>query len=49
MSVSIYDYTLPGPDGSQFSLGECRGKVIHVVNTAAGCGFTPHYQPCEKL
>ena len=26
-----------------------EGKVVIVVNTATGCGFTPHYEPLEKL
>ena len=30
-------------------LSEFKGKVILVVNTATGCGFTPQYAPIEKL
>ena len=47
--MSIYDYSLPKPDGSEFSLGEFKGKVLLIVNTATGCGFTPHYEPLEKM
>ena len=47
--MSIYDYTLPKPDGSEVSLGEFKGKVLLIVNTATGCGFTPHYDPLEKM
>ena len=47
--MSIYDYTLPKPDGSKVSLGEFKGKVLLIVNTATGCGFTPHYEPLEKM
>ena len=47
--MSIYDYTLPKPDGSEVSLGEFKGKVLLIVNTATGCGFTPHYEPLEKM
>jgi glutathione peroxidase len=32
-----------------FSLEENRGKVMLIVNTATGCGFTPHYEPIEQL
>ena len=47
--MSIYDYSLPKPDGSEVSLGEFKGKVLLIVNTATGCGFTPHYEPLEKM
>ena len=47
--MSIYDYTLPKPDGSEVSLADFRGKVLLIVNTATGCGFTPHYEPLEKM
>ena len=47
--MSIYDYTLPKPDGSAVSMADFRGKVLLIVNTATGCGFTPHYEPLEKM
>ena len=47
--MSIYDYSLPKPDGTEVSLSEFRGKVLLIVNTATGCGFTPHYEPLEKM
>lgn len=45
----IYDYKLTKADGSQLDLNDYRGKVIMVVNTATGCGFTPHYAPIEQM
>ena len=45
----IYDYTVTTGKGEQLNLGDYRGKVIMVVNTATGCGFTPQYGPIEKL
>ena len=39
--ADIYDYSVPRVDGSEQSLAEFKGKVILVVNTATGCGFTP--------
>lgn len=45
----IYDYTVTTGKGEQLSLSDFRGKVILVVNTATGCGFTPQYAPIEKL
>lgn len=47
--MSIYDYKLTAGDGSEVSLSDFKGKVMMIVNTATGCGFTPHYEPMEKL
>ncbi|MBR5949846.1 MAG: hypothetical protein IKZ87_00260 [Actinomycetaceae bacterium] len=41
--MSFYDYTVTKRDGGEFSTREFEGKVVLVVNTATGCGFTPHY------
>jgi glutathione peroxidase len=49
LMANIYDYSVPKADGSQQSLADYKGKVILVVNTATGCGFTPHYKPLEEL
>ncbi len=47
--MSIYDLKVTARDGSEVSLSDYQGKVIMVVNTATGCGFTPHYEPIEKM
>lgn len=47
--MSIYDYSVPKTDGTEYSLSECRGKVMVVVNTATGCGFTPQYKELEEM
>lgn len=47
--MSIYDYDVEKANGEKLSLEEYRGKVIVVVNTATGCGFTPHYEPLEAM
>ena len=47
--MSIYDYTVTAADGREVSLSDYRDKVILIVNTATGCGFTPHYEPIEKM
>ena len=47
--MGIYDFSVKKRDGSSFSLSELKGKVILIVNTATGCGFTPQYEGLEKL
>lgn len=47
--ASIYDFTVKNADGSDFSLKDYEGKVVIIVNTATGCGFTPQYEDLEKL
>ena len=47
--MNIYDFTVPSATGEDISLETYRGKVILIVNTATGCGFTPHYQALEEM
>ena len=47
--MSVYDFKATARDGSEHSLGEYEGKVLLIVNTATGCGFTPHYDPLEAM
>ena len=47
--MSFYDYTVKDRTGADFSLEAFRGKVVLVVNTATGCGFTPQYKPLEEM
>ena len=47
--MSIYDFTITARDGSEVSMEQYRGKVLLIVNTATGCGFTPHYEPLEAM
>lgn len=46
---SIYDFSAKAIDGRNISLGEYKGKVLLIVNTASKCGFTPQYEGLEKL
>ncbi len=45
---SIYDYSVTDNKGNEVALSQFAGKVMLVVNTATGCGFTPHYKPIEE-
>ena len=47
--MSIYDFTVKDPKGNEINLSEYKGKVLLIVNTATGCGFTPQYEGLEKL
>ncbi len=47
--VMIYDYKIATGSGGELDLADLRGKVILIVNTATGCGFTPQYAPIEQL
>ena len=46
---TVYDFTVRDRMGNEVSLGEYSGKVLLIVNTATGCGFTPHYDPLEAM
>lgn len=47
--MSIYDYKVTKRDGSEVPMSDFSGKVLLVVNTATGCGFTPQYKGLEEL
>ena len=47
--MSIYDYNVKTMEGQEKSLNEYKGKVLLIVNTATGCGFTPQYEGLENL
>ena len=46
---TVYDFTVKDRQGKEVSLSEYQGKVLLIVNTATGCGFTPHYEPLEAM
>jgi glutathione peroxidase len=46
---NFYDYAVTKRDGSELSMSAFKGKVVLVVNTATGCGFTPQYKDLESL
>lgn len=47
--MGIYDFSVQTQDKRQVSLETYRGKVLLIVNTATGCGFTPQYTGLQEL
>lgn len=47
--MKIYDFKVKAQDGSEVSLSDYRGKVLLIVNTATGCGFTPQYDELQDI
>ena len=47
--TTIYDFNLLDKKGNSVSLAQYKGKVLLVVNTATGCGFTPQYEDLESM
>ena len=46
---TVYDFSVKDRMGNDVSLKDYQGKVLLIVNTATGCGFTPHYEPLEAM
>ena len=47
--MSIYDLKIKTRKGEEVSMANYKGKVLLIVNTATGCGFTPQYEELEEL
>ena len=47
--MSIYDYEVKDGAGQSVSMSKYVGKVLLIVNTATGCGFTPQYEGLQEL
>ena len=47
--MSIYDFTVRDQKGNEVPLSDYKGKVLLIVNTATGCGFTPQYKDLQEI
>lgn len=45
----VYQYEVKDVKGNNISMEDYKGKVLLIVNTATGCGFTPQYEGLQKL
>ena len=46
---TVYDFSLKDKKSNDVSLEQYKGKVLLIVNTATGCGFTPQYEDLEAM
>ena len=47
--MNIYEYQVKDCRGNIVDIKAYKGKVMLIVNTATGCGFTPQYEGLQKL
>lgn len=47
--MKAYDFTVKAQDGKDAALSDFKGKVLLIVNTATGCGFTPQYTELQEM
>ena len=47
--MNVYDFCVKAQDGSDVELSQFKGKVLLIVNTATGCGFTPQYTELQEM
>ena len=47
--TNFYDFSVTTSKGEEVKMSDLKGKVVLVVNTATGCGFTPQYEPIEQM
>ncbi len=49
MSNDIYQFSAEDNGGNTIEMEDYKNKVMLIVNTASGCGFTPQYEGLQTL
>jgi glutathione peroxidase len=47
--AKIYEIPVLNQKGEEVTLKDYEGKVLLIVNTATGCGFTPQYEGLDLI
>ncbi len=47
--ATVYDFSLRDKKNNEVSLSAYKGKVLLIINTATGCGFTKQYEEIETM
>lgn len=47
--MSIYEFEVKNQEGVSVSMADYKGKVLLIVNSATGCGFTPQYDELQEI
>lgn len=47
--MNAFDFIVKDRKGNDVALADFKGKVLLIVNTATGCGFTPQYEDLQKI
>ena len=47
--MKLYDCVVKNRQDEDVNLSNYEGKVLLIVNTATGCGFTPQYKAIQEL
>lgn len=47
--MNAYEFTVKDQKGNDVALSSYEGKVLLIVNTATGCGFTPQYTELQEI
>lgn len=46
---NVFDFSVKEIDGNDYAIGNLKGKVLLILNTATQCGLTPQYEALEKV